>query len=167
MQDLYGLLYERLKGVRKLAVLGAGSVLRADDAIGMLIIDKLQAALEPGQHPNVALYPGETAPENFCGKLLEFCPTHLLMLDAANLGQAPGSITEIDINDVGGPTFCSHMLPLKVMVDYLKGEIGLNVTLLGIQYKCIDFDCAISYEAEHAVEEISTAVISIINELLN
>lgn len=164
MDTLYELLSERLKGVKKLAVLGAGSVLKADDAAGMRVIEKLQAELRP--FSNIGLYPGETAPENYSGKIIEFYPTHLLVVDAADLGLSPGSIADIDPNDVGGPMFCSHMLPLKVMVDYIKSETGAKVTLLGIQHKNLGIDCEMTNEVEQAVDEVCTTIKKVVYELL-
>ena len=39
MESIYAFLKERLQGVKKLAVLGAGSVLRSDDAAGMFVVE--------------------------------------------------------------------------------------------------------------------------------
>ncbi|MDR3552347.1 MAG: hypothetical protein P4L75_04405, partial [Clostridia bacterium] len=65
MESLYDFLGQRLKGVKKLAVLGAGSVLRADDAAGILVVERLMDTFGRGGRSNLGLYVGETAPENF------------------------------------------------------------------------------------------------------
>lgn len=166
MEPLYEFLSGRLKGVKRLAVLGAGSVLRADDAAGIMVVEDLKAAYPPEKYPDVRFFTGETAPENFSGSIKRFCPTHLLIIDAADVGQEPGSIADINPEDVGGPTFCSHMLPLKIMIDYLVSETGAEVTLLGIQSKNIGFDTAMTPEIREAVDEVCEALKQVIDELL-
>jgi hydrogenase 3 maturation protease len=150
---------------QRLAVLGAGSTLRGDDAAGMRIVEALQAEFDLKQYPQLLLCPGETAPENYSGKIRQFQPTHFLVIDAADVNAPPGSIVEIRPEDVGGPTFCSHMLPLRVMIRYLSQETGTDVTLLGIQYKSIEFDTGMTDEVQAAVNELSCALRRFIREI--
>ncbi len=167
MKDLYEFLLDFLQGVKRLAVLGAGSVLRADDAAGVVVVENLMEDCNEENHPNVRFYLGETAPENYSGNIRKFCPSHLLIIDAADLGQKPGDIVDINPENVGGPTFCSHMLPLKIMIDYLISETGTAVALLGIQYKNIAFDTAMTPEIQDAVDEVCETMKKVIDELLS
>jgi len=162
MKSLDDFLNERLNGAKKLAVLGAGSLLHADDAAGTIIAQKLQETFG-GESPETLLFcAGETAPENFSGKLKRFRPEHLLVIDAADLGKEPGFIAEIRPEDVGGPTFCTHMLPLRVMIEYLAMETGTGVTLLGIQTGSIAFDGEMTEAMRDAVDEIMAALTRVI-----
>jgi hydrogenase 3 maturation protease len=165
LEAIYAFLKDRFMDAGKLAVLGAGSTLRGDDAAGMRIVEELQEAFNLQQYPQLLFCPGETAPENYSGKIRQFCPTHFLVIDAADVNAAPGSIVEIRPEDVGGPTFCSHMLPLRVMIRYLAQETGADVTLLGIQYKCNDFDTGMTDEVKAAVGELSCALKRVIQEI--
>lgn len=164
MDDIYQFLQQKLSGCTRLAVLGAGSVLKADDGAGMYAVEKLQEACPSAEYPNVRFYPGETAPENYSGSIKRFCPTHLLVIDAADVGRTPGSFVDIPPEDVGGPTFCSHMLPLRVMLDYLAAETGAQVTLLGIQHKSIIFDTDMTPEIRNAVDLLCEALEDIIKK---
>jgi hydrogenase 3 maturation protease len=165
LDAVYAFLKERLMDAQRLAVLGAGSTLRGDDAAGMRIVEALQAEFDLKQYPQLLLCPGETAPENYSGKIRQFQPTHFLVIDAADVNAPPGSIVEIRPEDVGGPTFCSHMLPLRVMIRYLSQETGTDVTLLGIQYKSIEFDTGMTDEVQAAVNELSCALRRFIREI--
>ncbi len=156
----------RLQKVTRLAVLGAGSVLRADDAAGIRVVENLQSAFSSLQLSNLLLCIGETAPENYSGKIKAFAPSHLLLVDAANLGTKVGEIVEINPEDVGGPTFCSHMLPLRVMIDYIRSGTELDVVLLGIQSQSLAFDGEMTPEVAQAVEALSKGLCSIITERL-
>ena len=165
MEAVNKLLHERLFGAKKLAVLGAGSVLRSDDAAGGMIIEALSRSFEGRKNSSLLLCDGETAPENYSGKIERFAPTHLLVVDAADVGANPGYVVEIDPRDVGGPSFCSHMLPLRIMLEYLQQQTGAQVMLLGIQPKSIAFDGDVSEEIRRAVEAICGAVSQIIEAL--
>ncbi len=156
MNDLKKLLCEFLSGAERLAVLGAGSTLRGDDAAGMALTERLTERFE--ENENIRCYPGETAPENYSGSIKRFRPTHLLVVDAADMGQTPGAVFPIDPNDVGGISYCTHMLPLKVMLTYLAQETGAKLLLLGIQPKSMEFEAPLTIEAEKAVDALYEAV---------
>lgn len=164
VDSVYAFLKERLEGVQRLAVLGAGSTLKADDAAGVRVVESLQVVFDSKRRPELLLCVGETAPENYSGKIKGFCPTHILVIDAADLGHEAGRVVEIRPQDVGGPTFCSHMLPIRVMIDYLKAETGADVTLLGIQYKSIAFDGEMSPEVRRAADALGDSLKRVIRE---
>ena len=164
-ESAYAFLKERLRGAGRLAILGAGSVLKADDAAGVRVVERLQAEFDAENYPNLLLCVGETAPENFTGKISRFEPDHILVIDAADLGQEAGAIADIPPDAVGGPTFCTHMLPLRVMLDYLVRETGARVTLLGIQHKSIAFDADMTPEIRSAVDALSAALGRVIREM--
>ena len=159
MSELRDFLKERLAGTKRLAILGVGSVLRGDDAAGILIVERLMEAFPQEAYPNLCIYAGGTAPENFSGNLRLFAPDHLLIVDAADAGAEPGSIVDIPRVEIGGPSFSSHMLPLKIMVDYLINETCTNVTMLGLQYKDIGFGEDLSPEMREAVDELTDALL--------
>jgi|GEM_PF-1075633 len=48
--------------------------------------------------PIFKFFNGGTAPENLTGEIRRFKPSHLIMIDAVELGKRPGTIALIDIN---------------------------------------------------------------------
>lgn len=163
MNDLKKLLSDFLAGAKRLAVLGAGSSLRGDDAAGMMVLERLQARFENAK--NSRYYPGETAPENYSGSIRRFAPTHLLVLDAADMGRPGGEIFEVDVNDVGGLSCCTHMLPLKVMLAFLAEEMGAKLLLVGIQPESMEFEAPLTEAAEQAVNALYEAIAEAAEEL--
>lgn len=143
-----------LEGAERLAVVGVGSTLRADDAAGMMVVERLSEEFPKGARPELLFCPGETAPENYSGKIRSFRPTHILVIDAADVGLAPGEIVEIPPESVGGPAFLSHMLPLRVMIDYLADGTDAKAALLGIQYQSMEFDGEMTPAVLAAVDEM-------------
>jgi hydrogenase 3 maturation protease len=152
------LLNKKAGNVRQLAVLGVGSTLRADDGVGMYIVERLIEIFSWENCPGLFFCLGETAPENFSGAIKNFHPDHILVFDAADVGKMPGEAVEIDPACIGGPTFCSHLLPLRLMLDYLTNETGAEVTLVGIQYQSLEFDGEMTPEVRKSADSLVAAV---------
>ncbi|MEG1662287.1 MAG: hydrogenase maturation protease, partial [Clostridiales bacterium] len=103
-----------------IAVLGVGSVLCGDDAAGMEVIARLEQYDLPGR---ILLCAGSTAPENFTGVIKKFAPTYLIVIDAAYMEKPPGTIAIIPAEAIDGMGFSTHMLPMSVMLNYLRQEL--------------------------------------------
>ncbi|MDO4732700.1 MAG: hydrogenase 3 maturation endopeptidase HyCI [Bacillota bacterium] len=142
----------------RVAVLGAGSVLCGDDAAGMLVAAELNEKI-PGNCSLLALE-GSTAPENFCGVLRDYRPDLILLLDAAYMETAVAEIRFLDPAGIKGINFSTHMLPLSVLVDYLREETSADVAVIGIQPGSTDFDTAPSPEVQEACHQLCDAILS-------
>ena len=123
-----------LKGAEHIALLAVGSSLRGDDAAGLLIAEKLAATAEIRKlHSKFRVFVGETAPENLTGEIRKFNPDRILIVDAADAGKQPGEVMLLNPEEIGGLSFSTHKLPLKLMVLYLQESISCAVTIIGIQ----------------------------------
>ncbi len=138
----------------RVVVLGVGSDLRSDDAAGIRVAERLALVSLPAVHAVI----GGTAPENATGEIRRIAPTHVVIVDAADLREAPGVVRLIEAKEVGGVSFSTHTLPLSVLSTYLTQEIGCRVVTIGIQPKSLRFGGALSGEVEAAVEEIVVAL---------
>lgn len=165
MPELYELLRQSLGQARRIAVLGAGSELRSDDAAGVRVVQRLTRLLGGSEFTYGLIMNGSSAPENFTGEIKGFRPDHLLIIDAANIKAEPGSVALIDPSVISGVSFSTHMLPMKVMLEYLKKESGCPVTVLGIQPECLDFGENMSPEVENAVDDIVNVLKEIFESL--
>jgi hydrogenase 3 maturation protease len=145
-------LQKRLEGAQRVALLAIGSELRGDDAAGLLVADYLEQLLVSHQPSSINHHPssphppstihhppflfilrGHTAPENCTGEIKKIAPTHLVIVDAANLGQKPGAIQLLEPEQIGGVSFSTHQMPLSVMLDYLKTSFVFETIVLTIQ----------------------------------
>ena len=146
---------------KKVAILGCGSPLRGDDAAGSLVAASLadlndaegdddsnydrssyvdrgvsrdaDDGVERRVGSRVRAFVGDVAPENLTGELKQYRPDLLLIIDAMDMGLEPGKTRIIPLEEIGGMSFSSHILPLPIMMDYLAREVGCNILLLGIQ----------------------------------
>ncbi len=144
-----------LTGTKKFAVMGIGALLNSDDGAGVVIAENLLKLFKNKPSEKYRIYSGCTAPENFTGEIKRFFPDHLLVVDAADFKAKPGSVQIIDMDKIGGVSFSSHMLPIKIMIDYLKKEIGCRVTLLGIQPDNITYGEKMTPAVRKTVKELT------------
>ena len=132
-RPLSALLRASLRPARSLAVVGIGSDLRGDDIAGLLVLRNLRAALARSRSKTIQLFNGGTAPENLTGEIVRFQPSHILLVDAADLGQKPGTVKLLEPETIGGVSFSTDVLPLSILADYLKRALPCRIIILGIQ----------------------------------
>ena len=117
-------------------ILGCGNILFGDDAFGCAVVEYLEAHY--------------TLPEDIClldvgtgvRKLLfTLClspvrPRRVLILDALDVGRAPGEIFEIDPADIPAikcDDFSLHQLPTSNLLRELQEQCGVEVRVLACQ----------------------------------
>jgi hydrogenase 3 maturation protease len=159
LQTSHSLLRQRLENASRIGILGVGSELRADDAAGILVAQRVQELLgNQKTDTQMETFIGATAPENLTGEIKRFAPTHLIIVDAADLNAEPGTITLMNPDSIGGTTFCTHSLPIKVMVDYLLDSFECDVIIIGIQPKSLTMGDTVSKEVLDAAESLATTI---------
>lgn len=98
---------------------------------------------------------GGTLPESTSGPLRRFNPDLVIFIDAAELGKPPGTIELVAPARIGGVSFSTHAIPMKLMMDYLAGELGCEMLLVGIQPEKIEFDSEMSQTAKKAAARLA------------
>lgn len=104
---------------------------------------------------NVLLISAGTNPESFTGPIRRFNPTHVLMIDAAHMGEEPGVAKLIPIDLIRRESISTHHLSLSELAAFIKGTMGVEVALLGIQSKSISIGSDLTLELKNAAETIS------------
>jgi hydrogenase 3 maturation protease len=80
-------------------------------------------------------------PENLTGQIRAFGPSHLILIDAADMGLPPGSVELLETKDIlNTASFSTHSLPLSVLSDYLGRMLECQVLLIGIQPATREFN---------------------------
>ncbi|MCL6588410.1 MAG: hydrogenase 3 maturation endopeptidase HyCI [Firmicutes bacterium] len=151
-----------LNTAARVAFLGVGSPLRSDDGLGLCLTTGLKQALQPGPGQEFRFFLGESAPENFSGAIREFMPDYLVIFDAADLGETPGTFALIAPDRIGGVSFSTHMMPLKILADYLVMAAGCQVMVIGVQPENLDFGETLSPAVAAAVGEFIKELIATI-----
>lgn len=164
MQNLKKDLKDRLSSWERLAVIGVGSELRADDACGVIAAKKLKQALDGEiKKGRVAVFIGATAPENITSQLRHFAPTHVLIIDSCSMSASAGEARLIDPRDIRGVSFSTHRMPLGILAEYLKASLGCEVALLGIQPEDIAFGSPVCARVSRSIDNVCAMIKEILS----
>lgn len=117
---------------KQLCVLGLGNLMRTDDAIGMLAVQELACS---GLQKEIIFVEGGTLGLDLMHPLRGI--THLLALDAVDIGANPGTLVRFEKKNLGEiPAGKSaHLLGFSDLLGVLKliGEEPEEIVLLGVQ----------------------------------
>ena len=78
-------------------------------------------------------------PENFTDVLKRENPSNILIIDAALMGEVPGTLNIVNSEDISEIGFSTHSLPMSVIVKYLTHYINTEILIIGIEPENIDF----------------------------
>jgi hydrogenase 3 maturation protease len=180
-------LSRRLEGARSIAVLGVGSELRGDDAAGVRAAERLKELLagdraiprgaracirESGARrtkndavPALHIIIGGTAPENVTGEIKTISPSHLIVIDCADMGLPPGSLRIVEMSELLGASFGTHHASIGILLDYIAREVSCDAFILAIQPAGIEFGAGLTTEVAKAVDEAADAIAAAVTGL--
>lgn len=138
----------------RIAILSVGNPMRSDDAAGSLVARALSQRECAADTEHILIIEAGQSPENATGQLRRFAPDLVLIIDAANIGQAPGTVRWIEEEYIDGMSASTHSLPLSMLAHYLKLEHNCTVRFLGIQPDSNEVGERVSPEVLHSVHEI-------------
>lgn len=139
-------------------MLAVGSELYGDDAVALRVVELLEPHV--GEGKSIHTFIGAAAPENCTGPIRRLNPTHLIVIDAADLGKPAGTTELLDPMQLAGVTFCTHALPLNVVIDYiLKACPACKAVVLGVQPHQLEFEKPLSPPVEAAARGIADALV--------
>lgn len=136
----------------RIAIVGIGNELRGDDIAGADIADMLQPVATNSDR--LLVINAGSAPENFTGPLRRFRPDFVLLIDAAQMDEPPGSIRLLSWQETQGISASTHSLPLHVFAGYISDELDCAVALLGIQPVDTALGAPLSEPVHQALHEI-------------
>jgi hydrogenase 3 maturation protease len=147
-------------GAERVVIAGVGNPIRTDDFVGVEIVQDLR---RKGVSDKVYLIECETVPESFIQEIVDFNPTHILLIDAAVLGLKPGGSRLIKPQQLTDfPAFSTHMLPLRIFCEYLGKTTEAKIALLLIEPKKTDFGEGLTSEVEAVAKEIADFLIKLL-----
>jgi hydrogenase 3 maturation protease len=151
-----------LKHAGKIVIAGIGNALRMDDFVGIKIAQDLKDKVPD----RAMLIECETIPESYIQQILDFKPTHLLLIDAAILGLKPGEAKLVNPEYLtSSSAFSTHMLPLKIFCEYLRNESKISIALLLIEPKKTDFGEGLEPEISASASRITKSLSKILSEV--
>ncbi|MCX8152969.1 MAG: hydrogenase 3 maturation endopeptidase HyCI [Candidatus Bathyarchaeota archaeon] len=142
----------------KVVVAGIGNPIRRDDFVGMKIVQDLK-----GKAPaNICLIECETVPESFIQDIVDFKPSHVLIIDAAFLGLQPGAVRLVSPEQVANfAAVTTHVLPLRIFCEYIKKMTTAKIALLLIEPENTEFGEGLTPRVQTTAEEIMKILIEL------
>jgi hydrogenase 3 maturation protease len=104
----------------------------------------------------------ETIPEDFLESIVQFKPTHVLIIDAASMDLKPGSSRLVEPNQIKGYTISTHALPLRIFCEYISKLTKAKIALLSIQPRDTSFGEGLTSELEKTVKRLSSILVGIL-----
>lgn len=135
-------------------LLAVGNSMMGDDGAGPLLSEMMGASPIAGWLP----IDGGATPENVTHHIRTRHPDHVLIVDAADMGLAPGEIRLIDPDDIAEMFIMStHNMPLNFLIEQLKESVP-RVTFLGIQPDIVGFGYPMTESVRQAVDTVYQAL---------
>jgi hydrogenase 3 maturation protease len=150
----------------RVAILGVGNEMRCDDAAGVMVARALSQRECATHTDRVLIIEAGHAPENRTAELRRFAPDLVIIVDAADMGEEPGTIQFIPVESIDGKSASKHSQPLYMLRCYLELELNCVVSLLGIQANSNDVGERVSPQVLQAVGEIADGLDRLIREYL-
>ena len=148
-----------LSNAEKVVVAGIGNPIRMDDFVGTKIVQDLWGKVSE----KIYLIECETVPENFMQQIIDFNPTHVLLIDAAILGLKPGNSRLIRPERLMAfPAYSTHALPLRMFCEYLAKMTKANTALLLMEPKKADFGEGLTLEVEASAQDIVDSLLRVL-----
>jgi len=154
-----GALAEWFVGAGRVVVAGVGNPVRRDDFVGVKIVQGLQGKVPE----SVWLVECETVPESFMQEIVDFEPSHVLLVDAAFLGLNSGGVRLVFPEEVAGfPAVTTHVLPLRIFCEYVAKMSGAKVALLLVEPEDTEFGEGLTPKVQAAAEEIEGILLDLL-----
>ena len=143
----------------RVVVAGVGNPIRMDDYVGVKVVQDLQGRISEKVH----LIECETVPENFMPQIIDFSPTHVLLIDAALLGLKPGSckLVEPELLTMS-PAFSTHMLPLRIFCEHITETTQAKIALLLVEPEKSDFGEGLTPSVQASEKEIVLTLLELL-----
>ncbi|MGB9907384.1 MAG: hydrogenase maturation protease [Candidatus Saccharicenans sp.] len=152
-------LKKELRGLERLLVLGTGNALKADDAAGLLVASLLDRNLSRRQKARIKTLRVYELLESYHRRIRRLQPSHLIIIDAVDMGRRPGSIMATRLEPgqkkkkVGGEFY--------LLLEKLAAESSCRIYLVGIQPDSLDFGHPITPLVKEACRQVAESLIQL------
>ncbi len=145
---------------KRLVFLGIGNELRNDDAVGLVVTERLRPRVKD---PSVTILDCADIPENFTGHVKRLDPACIVLVDAADFGGHPGEAHVFALSDIEKADISTHKASLAVLGAYLSSETGASVFVIGIQPDNTEFGSGLTQRLREASDSIVEAISTVLN----
>jgi hydrogenase 3 maturation protease len=153
-------LSEWFGGTMRIVIAGIGNPLRRDDFAGVKIVQGLEGKLPEW----VYLLECETVPESFLNAIVDFNPTHVLLIDVAFLGLKPGEVRLVVQEQIADfPAISTHALPMRIFCEYITATTKSKIALLLIEPENVEFGEGLTPEIQRTAETLTNTLLKLLS----
>lgn len=148
----------------RILVLGIGNLLNTDEGVGVHAVRRIKEQV--GEVDGVAIEDGGTLGLNLL-PLVEDA-THLLILDAVNAGQPPGTVVELRKEEIplyGGFRLSQHQLTFQEVLGLalIRGRLPEYLHLIGVQPNSLEIGVGLSDKVMDALPEVTKRSLKVLS----
>jgi len=155
MENFKQELLSRLNGAKKIVFMGIGEEKLTDDGVAPYIISELLNY----SNDKILFINAKIDPMSRIDQIIEFNPSHLIIIDTCTLSEPPGTVTVLERkNFYNIVPISTHTIPIHIVIDLLVEKLpNLNVFMIGIVPESLEgFSNLILYkEKEFSIEDKS------------
>ena len=140
----------------RLAIVGVGHPMRADDYVGSYTVKTVMEATDGALPEGAYLFDAEDSVEALIGNLTKLGLRHVIFIDACEMGLRPGEANLLPVAETSYPFFTTHGIPLKVLAERLLSES--KVWILAIQPNQTGLDVSLSQEIQLTASNLSKLI---------
>ena len=142
---------QRINPSKKICVLGMGNFDRADDQVGLVVVEELEKRELP---ENITILNAGPVPEAFTGVIKKEEPDILIIIDAAQMNEELGTIRVFSEEDVDEAYMITpHKVSMKMYAKYLRHYLKkIVIIFIGIEPKSLSYMVEISSEVKSSAD---------------
>ena len=151
-----------LKLPGKFIIIGLGNEYKSDDAAGLVTA---QILLESNRNENVNILEAGRNLLNHIGDIEARRPNQILIIDAADLGLAPGEWMTIEPGQIREHGLSTHENNLPLTMEYLRRTLpDVKIMFLGIQFGSLEMreELALTEKIKEGVDEIANQILDVL-----
>ena len=150
----------------RIAIVGIGNEIRYDDIAGLQVVRNLKKKSKMSKsNKSILLIEGETGPHLFFNEIHDWNPTHVILLDSADLKKKPGTIEFVQREELPYISISSHSYSKQLLLDFLFASIlNLEIIIICIQAENIFYEKGISKKVKLAVDKLTDVFIRLFFE---
>ncbi len=137
----------------KVVLCGVGNDIRGDDGVGLYLIKQLGAS---ALLPTASTLSCGEMPENHIPEIVGLDPSHVVIMDAVDVGAPPGSTVLVESNEIHRRAISTHRLPMSLLSRLIAvaSNHEVDVFILGIQAVDYAFGKGLSLEVREAADRL-------------
>jgi len=150
---------ERLSG-HSVVVVGVGNSLRGDDAVGVLIAERIEGQVA------ATVFHAYDVPENYAVKAANLRPGVVLLVDAADMRLPAGSVRLLVAEDLPPVPGASHRPSLEMFAAFVRLECGAESYVLGVQpdMEHVDLGADMSAGVLRALDAVEGVLLDVLSD---